>query len=322
MACRGIEEEETVGSRGPVVNPVEIISTGLSKDTSVIFGHQAPGTAQRASMPMSSLFNHGDPDLSFCDVLAAYPIETESDQPPTVDVEGFTDLMLFPDLMGVLEENLPGSFQDLPLDPMGGVGEPFKPRDVISSVSDGGEISPAESDASVDHFFNTFTDLTGFLQQLTEETGPTDLNDLATSIAGSNDPLMTDAEPSAMATTTLPTPVGSETACKEEECSPRRPAPSSDDDDDDDEAPPTKKARTSRHNASAKSAKQKYRQRRDKNNIASQRSRATRKQREGEMVVKAKELEAENARLRVRIDELTVIAEEARKCLVVSLSQK
>jgi hypothetical protein len=174
----------------------------------------------------------------------------------------------------------------------------------------------------VDHFFNTFTDLTGFLEQFAEETGPSELSDLATSIAGSNNPVTTDAEPSATTLTTLPTPVGSEMAIKDEERTLRRPAPCSEAEGDGADAPPTKKARTSRSKASAVSAEEKYRQRRDKNNIASQRSRATRKQRESEMAVKAQELEEENARLRVRIDELTAIAEEARKCLVVALSQK
>ncbi|XP_022090824.1 uncharacterized protein LOC110979382 [Acanthaster planci] len=322
MACGGLGE--TVVSRGPGDRPIEVVPTERLKNNSTFLGFLAPGTAQQASRPMSSLFNHGDPDLSFGNALAGHVTETESDQPPTVNVEEFTDLMLFPDLMGVLEEDLP-VLQDFPLYPQGEGDGPLKPREVIPSVAsasasdDGGEISPAESDASVDHFFNTFTDLTGFLEQFAEETGPSDLSDVATSIAGSNDPLMTDAEPPATTLTIPPTTVGPETAIKEEECILRRPAPSSDEEEG---APPTKKARTSRAKASALSAAEKYRQRRDKNNIASQRSRATRRQRESEMAIKAQELESENERLRVRIDELTVIAEEARKCLVVALSQK
>jgi len=308
-------------SRGPEISPVQVYRTGDPSPNGVILGLLASGTAQKAAPPTSSLFNLGDPDLSFCDVLAADCIETESDQPPTVNVEEFTDLMLFPELDGVFED-LAG-FQDFPISPTGGVDGPLKPREVISSVasasaSEGGEISPAESDASVDHFFNTFTDLTAFLEQLTEETGPSDLTDLATSIAGSNDPLTTDAESSAMALTTLPTPVGPETA-RTEKGARRRPAPTT---DDDEEAPPTKKARASRSKASAVPSEVKYRQRRDKNNLASQRSRATRRQREVDMADQAVKLEAENARLKVRIDELTVIAEEARKCLVIALSQK
>ena len=112
----------------------------------------------------------GDPDLSFCDVLAD-AIETESDKPSTVNVEEFTDLMLFPELQGVFEiDDLP-VFQDFPFEPLGGVDGMLKPtRETIPSIAtvadSNGEISPAESDASVEHFFNTFTDLTRFLDKL------------------------------------------------------------------------------------------------------------------------------------------------------------
>ncbi len=282
---------------------------------------RASDFSQQAALISGSLFNYGDPDLSFCDVLAADVIEAESDKPSTVNVEEFTDLMLFPELQGVFEiDDLP-VFQDVPIEPMGGVDGMLKPRETIPSIAtvtdSNGEISPAESDASVEHFFNTFTDLTRFLDKL-EEAGPSDFNEVATFIAESNEPFGNDAEPSGTATmTTLPTPVGSETASNDEICVYPTALTKTDS-----EAPPTKRARTSHSKRSKTSAEQKYRHRRDKNNVASQRSRASRKLREKSMAVKVEELEADNERLRKRIDELSVLAEEARKCLVESLSQK
>lgn len=284
----------------------------------------SPGPAQQAPLKESGLFNHGEPDLSVCDLLAANIDETKSDQPSTVDVEKFTDLMLFPELMDVFEDLQ--VFQDFPIDPLGGVDDPLKTRDLLPScatVTDGGETSetsPAESDTSVDHFFNTFTDLAGFLQELTEETGPTDLTDVAAAIPESNNSLTTDAEISATPTTPPPTLVGPETANNGEV--ERADLAHSSPSEDETEPPAAKKACTSCPKTTALDPVTKYRTRRDKNNIASQRSRASRKQREIEMAAKAEELEADNARLRLRIDELTAIAEDARKCLVAAMSQK
>ncbi|XP_033624764.1 CCAAT/enhancer-binding protein beta-like [Asterias rubens] len=313
MACEAVV--------GLALKPGRTVDGLIGQSNHLLRDPPASDLAQQAALISSSLFNHGDPDLSFCDVLAD-AIETESDKPSTVNVEEFTDLMLFPELQGVFEIDDFPVFQDFPFEPLGGVDGMLKPtRETIPSIAtvadSNGEISPAESDASVEHFFNTFTDLTRFLDKL-EEAGPSDFNDVATFIAESNKPFGNDAEPSGTATmTTLPTSVGSETASNDEiRVDPTGPTKM------DSEAPPTKRARTSHSKPSKASAEQKYRHRRDKNNVASQRSRASRKVREKSMAVKAKELEADNERLRKRIDELSVIAEEARKCLVESLSQK
>ncbi|XP_002739166.1 uncharacterized protein LOC100378438 [Saccoglossus kowalevskii] len=66
----------------------------------------------------------------------------------------------------------------------------------------------------------------------------------------------------------------------------------------------------------------KYRERRDKNNIASKRSREIRKTKESMMEMKAKELEESNQKLNKQIDEMTKQAEFLRKKLIETLAIK
>lgn len=64
-----------------------------------------------------------------------------------------------------------------------------------------------------------------------------------------------------------------------------------------------------------------YRTRRDKNNVASQVSRAKRRSRNASMFDRVKELEVENARLRTQVEDMTAEAEKLRKLLVHRLAQ-
>ena len=64
-----------------------------------------------------------------------------------------------------------------------------------------------------------------------------------------------------------------------------------------------------------------YRVRRDKNNVASQVSRAKRRSQNTSMFDRVKVLEVENARLRTRVEDMTAEAEKLRKLLVDRLAQ-
>ncbi|XP_041371420.1 cell death specification protein 2-like [Gigantopelta aegis] len=66
----------------------------------------------------------------------------------------------------------------------------------------------------------------------------------------------------------------------------------------------------------------KYRQRRNKNNVASRRSRETRKQKYSEMDVVAEQLKVDNEKLKVRIVELEKLAKEMKNILVSKLVGK
>ena len=68
--------------------------------------------------------------------------------------------------------------------------------------------------------------------------------------------------------------------------------------------------------------RQTYRERRDRNNVASRRSRASRKNKFANMESQAVSLESENEHLRKKIEELQKIAEMSRKHLVEVLSKK
>ena len=66
----------------------------------------------------------------------------------------------------------------------------------------------------------------------------------------------------------------------------------------------------------------KYRQRRDKNNVASRRSREIRKQKYNEMDVQAEQLIIDNEKLKVRIVELEKLAKEMKNILVSKMVGK
>lgn len=80
-------------------------------------------------------------------------------------------------------------------------------------------------------------------------------------------------------------------------------------DDESDSAPP-------------KSVEEKYRTRRDKNNVASKRSRETRKQKYVYMEEKATELEKSNASLKVKIEQLEALTKQMKEALVQRLANK
>ncbi len=103
---------------------------------------------------MSIFHISGDPDLSSC-VPADDITKTESDQFLTVDVaELFPDLL---DLGEMASDNVDNTTKPVDALDLGSVALLEKSDD---------EVSPAETDASLDHFFNTFTDLTGLLENL------------------------------------------------------------------------------------------------------------------------------------------------------------
>lgn len=70
------------------------------------------------------------------------------------------------------------------------------------------------------------------------------------------------------------------------------------------------------------SSDQKYRERRRKNNIASQRSRATRKQKNTELQDKALQLANDNEILRHKVEKMEKLAKEMKDLLVHTLAQK
>lgn len=72
--------------------------------------------------------------------------------------------------------------------------------------------------------------------------------------------------------------------------------------------------------ASSKKPVEKYVERRKKNNVASQVSRAKRRKRNGNLFSREKELEAHNAELRVKVEEMTKEAERLKKLLINQLA--
>ena len=84
-------------------------------------------------------------------------------------------------------------------------------------------------------------------------------------------------------------------------------------DSDTEDLPSNKKAKTAVKD-------EKYRQRRDKNNLASQVSRARRKANRADMSERVTHLETTNAELRRRVEEMTAEAEQLRKLLVERLA--
>nr|KAG5687936.1 hypothetical protein BaRGS_021644 [Batillaria attramentaria] len=68
--------------------------------------------------------------------------------------------------------------------------------------------------------------------------------------------------------------------------------------------------------------KDKYRNRREKNNIASKRSRDTRKRKFADMEAEADRLQTENARLETRIVELERLAKQMKEILVAKMAGK
>ena len=70
----------------------------------------------------------------------------------------------------------------------------------------------------------------------------------------------------------------------------------------------------------ALSKKEKYAERRRKNNIASRRSRETRKQKHTSLELKAIELEKENEALKLKVDQLEMLAKEMKDVLVQKLA--
>ena len=94
-----------------------------------------------------------------------------------------------------------------------------------------------------------------------------------------------------------------------------------DTDTDTTDEPPAKRAFKSTAKAPTRT-RQTYRERRDKNNVASRRCRANRKSKFSLMEEQVSTLENDNEHLKKKIAELQKIAELSRKCLVEALSKK
>lgn len=264
-------------------NPSPPKMDGVRKDlTACTLGVKEP-------LEFSGLFNQGDPDLSSC-MPADDIIETESDQLLTVDVAE-----LFPDLLALNE----ASSMDDNIKPP--AVDALDLGSLVQTEKSDEEVSPAETDASLDHFFNTFTDLTGFLENFSAETGPSDLADNSAALSGiditTND------------STTAPSVGDLGTSPDNVETEPT------------DDEPPVKRACQSTGKSSGRT-RQTYRERRDKNNVASRRSRAARKHKFSTMETQVINLEKDNEHLKKKIEELQKIAEMSRKCLVNALSKK
>lgn len=123
--------------------------------------------------------------------------------------------------------------------------------------------------------------------------------------------------PITLASSEPPTPVMiSTTIARDQPASRKRMHPrstSSSADSDAEDLPSNKKAKTAVKD-------EKYRQRRDKNNLASQVSRARRKANRVDMSERVTQLETTNAELRRRVEEMTAEAEQLRKLLVERLA--
>lgn len=250
----------------------------------------ASSLALKAPLDCSGIFNPDVPDLSSCvPADESVNFKTESDQFLTVDVSE-----LFPELMDLNNVSAAPGLDSPTSKPTVGT---LNLLGSISEETSDAEVSPAETEASLDHFFNTFTDLTGFLENLSEGAGSTILDDNNSAVFAGHDNNTTDTtgEPS----------IGD--LCTNA------------DDPAETEEPPAKRVCNSQ---SSTRTRQTYRERRNKNNVASRRSRSRRRNKFTDMEDRADDLESENEHLRKKIEELTQIAEESRECLIKVLQNK
>ncbi|XP_072173616.1 uncharacterized protein [Diadema setosum] len=187
-----------------------------------------------------------------------------------------------------------------------------------SEMSDYEEgLSPAEVDTTLENFFNTFTDIQGFLDVPAEETGPTATVDAAT-VRSLIDTPTNDTGSSLSNVLTVDTDSLALSAVSAE----KRIKSEGEEEEEEGEENACHVAKKSRRAPSTNTSPvDVYRQRRIKNNIACKRARQNRKKRENDLVVTANELEAENAVLRAKIEELTEIAELSRRALVKVLAK-
>ncbi|XP_071499144.1 uncharacterized protein [Diadema antillarum] len=185
----------------------------------------------------------------------------------------------------------------------------------MSDYEDG--LSPAEVDTTLENFFNTFTDIQGFLDVPAEETGPTATVDAAT-VRSLIDTPTNDTGSSLSNVLTVDTDSLALSAVSAE----KRIKSEGEEEEEEGEENACHVAKKSRRAPSTNSSPvDVYRQRRIKNNLACKRARQNRKKRESDLAVTANELEAENAVLRAKIEELTEIAELSRRALVKVLAK-
>ncbi|XP_077996564.1 uncharacterized protein LOC144449893 [Glandiceps talaboti] len=173
-------------------------------------------------------------------------------------------------------------------------------------VTEEGDLVPSPGfDVMGDTFFDAFTDLTAFLEG--EESSQT-----------SKEVTVFDAIACDAVTSNAST--HEEDAVVRSEKTPRKRKREKDYDegDDDEERKKSKVIEVT----SSRTKPAKYRERRDKNNIASKRSRETRKMKDSEMEQKAVELEESNNKLKETIEELTAHTEFLRKKLIETLSSR
>ncbi|XP_071943252.1 uncharacterized protein [Antedon mediterranea] len=260
---------------------------------------KATDCAERSVLPHSVVFNPDDPDLSTCGLADSL---AESDYPPATS-EDINEL--FPELEGLLELN-PADFAfDLP----NKVDENLENSSAyVSEV----ELSPAEPINGVEHFFDSYMDLSNLLNSLTnEEVSPTFAQTVSNETAEEieNDlPITTNIDSGTEASSSIVPDISIPSTTQQQKVSRKRPLSStssnSDEEDEDD------------------SNYFKYRKRRDKNNVASKRSRQNRKHKEKDMEKKAEFLVTENERLRKKIEEMSQLAADMRARLVESFAKK
>ncbi|XP_033102222.1 thyrotroph embryonic factor-like [Anneissia japonica] len=261
---------------------------------------KATPTTERLVLPHGRVFNQDDPDLStfgLADSLA------ESDYPPATS-DDIKDL--FPELEGLLELN-PEDFSFNLQNKVDEVCQPQSPSPYGSEV----ELSPTEPINGMEHFFDSYMDISDLLSSITnEEVSPTLAETVpseAAELTENDIPILTstivDTEAGSSLISNIGSPNADQNVCRKRHFT----SSSTTTDDEIDEGD---------------SNYFKYRKRRDKNNIASRRSRENRKLKEKDMEEKAEFLVTENERLKKKIEEMTRLATEMRARLVESIAKK
>ncbi|XP_041460282.1 thyrotroph embryonic factor-like isoform X1 [Lytechinus variegatus] len=330
-----IKEVDRIGATCPF--PVDLVEGIEVKKEVFLVEQQWENAAPQSVTHQSGLFNT-EMDMTSGLTTADSVIDSTRMDPSATSTVDLAEL--FPDLQEILntKPDVEGvsspiategdgvadlsDFAPSPEEPKGGLDGGRRGQlastSSCSEMSDYEEgLSPAEVDSTLEHFFNTFTDLEEFLVPA-EETGPTSTVDAAAVRSLIDNPTTTDNQSSldyllttkddsfALSTANVTTQVKSEDVEEENTCH------------------VAKKSRTSKSGASrvtACSEDDVYRRRRVKNNVACKRARQNRKKRENDLALTAVTLEKENAELRAKIEELTEIAEISRRALITVLAK-
>jgi len=336
VCCDPVDLEEEIEEKEAYMEKMEL---SMEKKEVYLVEQLWENTAPLAVTQQSGLFSTNMDMTSGLSTVDSVIDSTKLDLSATSTV----DLVeLFPDLTEILIPNPDDEEVSSPLATEGDEAvdaklyaySPAEAKDVISegrraqlpSTSSSSEmsdyeegLSPAEVDSTLEHFFNTFTNLEEFLVPA-EETGPPSTVDAATVRNLIDNTTTTDNQSSLeylLAVEDGSLALSTVNVCK------RLKSENDDEEDEEETCQVAKKSRTSKNVASRSKVNPKdlYRQRRVKNNIACKRARQNRKKRDTDLSVTAKALEKENALLRAKIEELTEVAEISRRALVSVLAK-